>query len=119
MEFLYGSECGSRWIRILLFLSATFKTSTKKFFFILSFFASYFFKVHLHDLHDWFALKNSCICNFIELICHSVGYPDRMFLGLPDPHPDPIVTKTDLTTDPAPDPTADPAPDPSVIKQQY
>jgi hypothetical protein len=28
-----------------------------------------------------------------------------MFLGLPDPHPDPIVTSTD------------PAPDPSIIKQ--
>jgi hypothetical protein len=30
-----------------------------------------------------------------------------MFLGLPDPHPDPLVTSTD------------PAFDPSIIKQKY
>jgi hypothetical protein len=30
----------------------------------------------------------------------------RMFLGLPDPHPDQLVTSTD------------PAPDPSIIKQK-
>ncbi len=34
-----------------------------------------------------------------------------MFLGLPDPHPDPLVTSTDLALDPAT------APDPSIIKQ--
>ncbi len=34
---------------------------------------------------------------------------DPMFLGLPDRHPDPLVT----TTDPAPEP----AKDPSIIKQ--
>jgi hypothetical protein len=33
-----------------------------------------------------------------------------MFLGFPDPHPDPLIT----STDPAPDP----APDPSIIKQK-
>jgi hypothetical protein len=38
-----------------------------------------------------------------------------MFLGLPDPHPDPLVT----STDPGPDPSPDPAPDPSIIKQKY
>ncbi len=31
---------------------------------------------------------------------------NRMFLGLPNPHPDPLVTSTD------------PAPDPSIIKQK-
>jgi hypothetical protein len=35
----------------------------------------------------------------------------RIFLGLPDPHPDPLVTSTDLALDPAT------APDPSFIKQ--
>ncbi len=34
-----------------------------------------------------------------------------MFLGLPDPHPDLLVTITDLALDPAT------APDPSIIKQ--
>jgi hypothetical protein len=34
-----------------------------------------------------------------------------MFLGLPDPHPDPLVTSTGLALDPAT------APDPSFIKQ--
>ncbi len=37
----------------------------------------------------------------------------RMFLGLPDSHPKPLVT----SADPAPDPALDPAPDPSIIKQ--
>jgi hypothetical protein len=31
-----------------------------------------------------------------------------MFLGLPDPHPDPLVTSTDH----------DPAPDPSIMEQK-
>ncbi len=34
----------------------------------------------------------------------------RMFLGLTDPHPDPLVTKTD--------PAPNSAPDPSIIKQK-
>jgi hypothetical protein len=29
-----------------------------------------------------------------------------MILGLPDPHPDPLVTSTDTGPDPAPDPPA-------------
>jgi hypothetical protein len=43
-----------------------------------------------------------------------LGIRNRMFLGLPDPHPDPLVTSTDPAQDPAPDPT----PDPSIIKQK-
>ncbi len=35
-----------------------------------------------------------------------LGIQIHMFLGLPDPHPDPLVTCTD------------PAPDPSIIKQK-
>jgi hypothetical protein len=38
----------------------------------------------------------------------SVVY-DRMFLGLPDPHPDPLVTST------TPDQASDLAPDPSLF----
>ncbi len=38
-----------------------------------------------------------------------------MFLGLSDPHPDPLVTSTDLALDLALDPA--PAPFPSIIKQ--
>jgi hypothetical protein len=34
-----------------------------------------------------------------------------MFLGLPDPHPDPLVTSTDLALDPVT------APDPPIMKQ--
>jgi hypothetical protein len=33
-----------------------------------------------------------------------------MLLGLPDPHPDPLVSNMD--------PAPDPAPDPSIIKQK-
>jgi hypothetical protein len=29
----------------------------------------------------------------------------RMFLGLPDPHPDPLFTSTEPGADPAPDPS--------------
>ncbi len=36
----------------------------------------------------------------------------RMFLGLPDLYPGPLVTSTD------PSPDLDPAPDPSIIKQK-
>jgi hypothetical protein len=45
-----------------------------------------------------------------------------MFLGLPDPHPDPSVTSTDPAPDPHPDPSVtstDPAQDPSIINQKY
>ncbi len=38
-----------------------------------------------------------------------------MFLGLPDPDPDPLVR----CMDPAPDPALDPDPDPSIIMQKY
>jgi hypothetical protein len=42
------------------------------------------------------------------VVCTSVGDPyDGMLLGLPDPHPDPLVTSMDL------------APDPSIIKLLY
>jgi hypothetical protein len=37
-----------------------------------------------------------------------------MFLGLPDPAPDPLVTGMD----PDPDPALDPDPDPSIIMQK-
>jgi hypothetical protein len=33
-----------------------------------------------------------------------------MLLGLPDPHPDPLVTRMDPEADPAPDPAWDPSP---------
>jgi hypothetical protein len=38
-------------------------------------------------------------------LCNVGHFRIRMFLGLPEPHPDPLVTSTD------------PPPDPSIIKQ--
>ncbi len=37
----------------------------------------------------------------------------HVFLGLPDPYPDPLVRGMD----PDPDPALDPDPDPSIMKQ--
>ncbi len=48
----------------------------------------------------------------MSTVSSCVGDPDPYIFGLPDPHPDPLVTSTDPPPDPAPDP------DPSDIKQK-
>jgi hypothetical protein len=59
----------------------------------------------------WLGFKNPQTTSMCQSFCKApavlgICFRIRMILGLPNPHPDPLVTSTD------------PAPDPSIIKQK-